>query len=179
MSQNKKIDKSAKVLFSVFKENNVDQLGSEVLSILSEISNESQKFKQFLSTKRIDINIKKEILSNIFLNILNQAQLDLVFCLLDNIDFNHLGLINNMYQKLVQDSTGHVNVTAVTANQLSESELSDLKSNISSKINTDISISNIEDKKILGGIKLKVGNTLIDGSLSTKLEKLKQSMINK
>ena len=46
MSQNKKIDKSAKVLFSVFKENNVDQLGSEVLSILSEISNESQKFKQ-------------------------------------------------------------------------------------------------------------------------------------
>ena len=179
MNQSKKIDKSAKVLFSVFKENNVDQLGSEVLSILSEISNESQKFKQFLSTKRIEINIKKEILSNIFLNILNQAQLDLVFCLLDNIDFNHLGLINNKYQKLVQDSTGHVNVTAVTANQLSESELSDLKSNISSKINTDISISNIEDKKILGGIKLKVGNTLIDGSLSTKLEKLKQSMINK
>ena len=179
MNQSKKIDKSAKVLFSVFKENNVDQLGSEVLSILSEISNESQKFKQFLSTKRIEINIKKEILSNIFLNILNQAQLDLVFCLLDNIDFNYLGLINNKYQKLVQDSTGHVNVTAVTTNQLSESELSDLKSNISSKINTDISISNIEDKKILGGIKLKVGNTLIDGSLSTKLEKLKQSMINK
>ena len=39
--------------------------------------------------------------------------------------------------------------------------------------------SNIEDKKILGGMKLKVGNTLIDGSVSTKLEKLKQSMINK
>ena len=47
------------------------------------------------------------------------------------------------------------------------------------KINMDISINNIEDKKILGGIKLQVGNTLIDGSLATKLEKLKQSMINK
>ena len=50
---------------------------------------------------------------------------------------------------------------------------------LKSKINTDISISNIEDKKILGGIKLKVGNTLIDGSLSTKLEKLKENMVNK
>ena len=179
MIQNKKIDKSAKVLFSVFKENNVDQLGSEVLTILSKISSKSQKFKQFLSTRRIELSKKKEILSNIFSELLNQTQLDLVFCLLDSIDFNYLESIDKKYQKLMQDSTGHINVTAVTVNKLSDSELSDLESNIKSKINTDVSVDNIEDKKILGGIKLKVGNTLIDGSISTKLEKLKQSMINK
>ena len=179
MSQNKKIDKSAKVLFSVFKENNVDQLGSEVLTILSKISSKSQKFKQFLSTRRIELSKKKEILSNIFSEILNQSQLDLIFCLLDSIDFNYLKSIDKKYQKLMQNSTGHVNVKAVTVNKLSESELFDLESSIKSKIKTDISIDNIEDKKILGGIKLKVGNTLIDGSISTKLEKLKQSMINK
>ena len=179
MNQNKKIDKSAKVLFSVFRENNVDQLGSEMLDTLSKISSSSKKFKQFLSTKRIELSIKKEILSNIFSGILNQFQLDLVFCLLDNIDFNYLESINRKYQKLIQDSKGHINVTAVTANQLTESDLADLKSNIKSKINGDISIDSLIDKTILGGIKLKVGNTLIDGSLSTKLEKLKQSMINK
>jgi len=179
MIQNKKIDKSAKVLFSVFKENNVDQLGSEVLTILSKISSKSQKFKQFLSTRRIELSKKKEILSNIFSETLNQSQLDLIFCLLDSIDFNCLELMDKKYQKLMQDSTGHINVTAVTVNKLSESELFDLESSIKSKINTDISINNIEDKKILGGIKLKVGNVLIDGSISTKLEKLKQSMINK
>ena len=60
MNQNKKIDKSAKILFSVFKENNIVDLGSEVLNILSDISSNSQKFKQFLSTKRIDLKIKRE-----------------------------------------------------------------------------------------------------------------------
>ena len=179
MIQNKKIDKSAKVLFSVFKENNVNQLGSEMLGILSKISSKSQKFKQFLLTKRIELNIKKEILSNVFNGILNQPQLDLIYCLLDNIDFKYLEAINKKYQKLIQDSIGFVNVTAVTVNKLNESELSNLETNIKSKINTNISIDNIKDKTILGGIKLKVGNTLIDGSLSTKLEKLKQSMINK
>ena len=179
MNQNKKIDKSAKVLFSVFKENNVDQLGSEMLTTLSKISSSSKKFKHFLLTKRIELNIKKEILSNIFSDILNQSQLDLVFCLLYSIDFNHLKSIDRKYQKLMQDFTGHVNVTAVTVNKLSELELSDLKFNIKSKINRDVSIDNIADKAILGGIKLKVGNTLIDGSLLTKLEKLKQSMVNK
>ena len=54
MNQSKKNDKSAKILFSVFKENNIVELGSEVLAILSKISNSSQKFKQFLSTKRIE-----------------------------------------------------------------------------------------------------------------------------
>tara|TARA_B100000029_G_scaffold233937_1_gene231218 strand:+ start:208 stop:747 length:540 start_codon:yes stop_codon:yes gene_type:complete len=179
MNQNKKIDKTAKVLFSVFKENNAVQLGSEVLNILSKISNDSQKFKQFLSTKRIELNTKKEILSNIFSEVLSQFQLDLVFCLIDNIDFNHLDLINGKYQKLMKDSTGYLNVMAVTVNQLSESELSDLKDSINLKVNNNISISNVVDNTILGGIKLKVGNTLIDGSLSTKLKKLKQSMVNK
>ena len=79
----------------------------------------------------------------------------------------------------MQDSSGYVNVTAVTVNQLNESELSDLKFNIKEKIDSDINIDNVVDNTILGGIKLKVGNTLIDGSLSTKLEKLKQSMVNK
>ena len=89
MNQNKKIDKTAKVLFSVFKDNNAVQLGSEVLNILSKISSKSQKFKQFLSTNRIELKVKKEILSNIFSEVLNQSQLDLVLCLLDNIDLNY------------------------------------------------------------------------------------------
>ena len=179
MNQNKKIDKSAKIIFSVFKENNVNQLGSEMLGILSEVSSGSQKFKQFLLTKRIELNIKKEILSNIFHNILNQDQLDLIFCLLENMDFKYLEAINKKYQKLMQESTGSINVIAVTVNQLNESELSDLKISIKTKINSDVNIDNIVDGTIIGGIKLKVGNTLIDGSVSTKLDRLKQSMVNK
>ena len=54
-----------------------------------------------------------------------------------------------------------------------------LKISVESKTNNKVSIKNIVDKSLLGGIKLKVGNTLIDGSISTRLEKLKQSMINK
>ena len=179
MNQNKKIDKSAKALFSVFQENKADQWGADILDLLSRLLSESPKFKQFILTKRINLNLKKEILSNNFSNILNQVQLDLIYCLLEKLDFKYLEAINKKYQKLMQDSIGYINVTAVTVNQLNESELSDLKSNIKEKVNSDINIDNIIDNTILGGIKLKIGNTLIDGSLSTKLEKLKQSMVNK
>ena len=179
MSQNKKIDKSAKVLFSVFEENKAHQWGVDILELLSNLTRKSPKFKQFMLTKRINLDLKKEILSNIFSDILNESQLNLVFCLLENVDFKCLEIINKKYQKLIAESTGKVNIKAVTVSQLTESDLLDLETQIKAKINTDFTLDNVVDKSIIGGIKLRVGNTLIDGSLSTKLEKLKISMINK
>ena len=41
----------------------------------------------------------------------------------------------------------------------------------SSKANFDV------DSKILGGIKVRIGNKIIDGSVSTKLKKIKQSLL--
>ena len=105
--------------------------------------------------------------------------MNLVFCLLENVDFKCLEIINKKYQKLIAESTGKVNIKAVTVSQLTESDLLDLETQIKAKINTDFTLDNVVDKSIIGGIKLRVGNTLIDGSLSTKLEKLKISMINK
>ena len=176
MSQNKKIDKSAKALFSVFEENKAHHWGVDILELLSNLISKSPKFKQFMLTKRINLDLKKEILSNIFSDNLNGSQLNLVFCLLENVDFKYLEIINKKYQKLIAESTGKVNIKAVTVSQLAESDLLDLETQIKTKINTDFTLDNVVDKSIIGGIKLKVGNTLIDGSLSTKLEKLKQSM---
>ena len=85
MSQNKKIDKSAKVLFSVFEENKAHQWGIDILELLSNLTSKYPKFKQFMLTKRINLDLKKEILSNIFSDILNESQLNLVFCLLECI----------------------------------------------------------------------------------------------
>ena len=61
MSQNKKIDKSAKVLFSVFEENKAHQWGIDILELLSNPTSKFPKFKQFMLTKRINLDLKKEI----------------------------------------------------------------------------------------------------------------------
>ena len=43
--------------------------------------------------------------------------------------------------------------------------------NDSSEANFDV------DSEILGGIKVRIGNKIIDGSISTKLKKIKQSLL--
>ena len=178
MNVKSKIDRYAKILFSISDTSEKYETVEEILNTLSTLCNKSQNFKQFLLTKRISSNLKKEILLSVFKDLLNESQIDIVIYLIEGIDLRHIKLINEKYKKLISDSRGNVNVEAVTAKELSDVDIADIQEKINSKITGSVTILNTIDKNIIGGIKLKVGNTLIDGSIKTKLDKLKQSMIN-
>jgi F-type H+-transporting ATPase subunit delta len=172
-----KIDRYAKILFSISDTSEKYESIEKILYILSTLCNTSLIFKQFLLTKRISSDLKKEILLSIFKDLINESEIDLIIYLMEGIDLRYIKLITEKYKKLISDSRGNVKVEVVTAEQLSNLDLTDIEEKINSKINGSVIISNTIDKNILGGIKLKVGNTLIDGSIKTKLDKLKQSMI--
>jgi len=172
-----KIDRYAKILFSISDTSEKYESIEKILYILSTLCNTSLNFKQFLLTKRISSDLKKEILLSIFKDLINESEIDLIIYLMEGIDLRYIKLITEKYKKLISDSRGNVKVEVVTAEQLSNLDLTDIEEKINSKINGSVIISNTIDKNILGGIKLKVGNTLIDGSIKTKLDKLKQSMI--
>ena len=178
MNLKSKIDRYAKILFSISDTSEKSESIENILNILSILCNKSQNFKQFLLTKRISSNLKKEILLSVFKDLLNESQIDIVIYLIEGIDLRYIKLINERYKKLISNSRGNVKVEAVTAKQLSDIDIADIQEKINSKISGSVTILNTIDKNIIGGIKLKVGNTLIDGSIKTKLDKLKQSMIN-
>ena len=177
MNVKSKIDRYAKILFSISDTSEKYESIEKILYILSTLCNTSLNFKQFILTKRISSDLKKEILLSIFKDLMNESEIDLVIYLMEGIDLRYIKLITEKYKKLISDSRGNVKVEVVTAEQLSNLDLTDIEEKINSKINGSVIISNTIDKNILGGIKLKVGNTLIDGSIKTKLDKLKQSMI--
>lgn len=177
MNVKSKIDRYAKILFSISDTSEKYESIEKILYILSTLCNTSLIFKQFLLTKRISSDLKKEILLSIFKDLINESEIDLIIYLMEGIDLRYIKLITEKYKKLISDSRGNVKVEVVTAEQLSNLDLTDIEEKINSKINGSVIISNTIDKNILGGIKLKVGNTLIDGSIKTKLDKLKQSMI--
>ena len=177
MNVKSKIDRYAKILFSISDTSEKYESIEKILYILSTLCNTSLNFKQFLLTKRISSDLKKEILLSIFKDLINESEIDLIIYLMEGIDLRYIKLITEKYKKLISDSRGNVKVEVVTAEQLSNLDLTDIEEKINSKINGSVIISNTVDKNILGGIKLKVGNTLIDGSIKTKLDKLKQSMI--
>ena len=62
--------------------------------------------------------------------------------------------------------------TVSNKSPINDNELYDLVSGIEKKLEKKIEMETIVDPDILGGVKFRIGNTIIDGSIATRLQKL-------
>ena len=68
-------------------------------------------------------------------------------------------------------------VTAYTAEKLDEDEINNISQVIESSMEKQVEMSTEIDESLLGGIKLRMDNLFIDGSLHGQLERLKIGLI--
>ena len=67
-------------------------------------------------------------------------------------------------------------MTITSAVDLSVNEVDKIKSSVESKLNKKIDATTEIDTNLIGGIKLRIGNTLIDNSISRRLNLLKSKL---
>ena len=80
------------------------------------------------------------------------------------------------FQALVADDKGEVVAEVTSAEKLSPAQLKDLAAALKTRVGKDVQLLSKIDSSILGGLTVKIGSTLIDNSLKTKLQNLKVSM---
>ena len=80
------------------------------------------------------------------------------------------------FEKLMAHHKGEVKAEVVSAHALTKTQLTALKKQLKSAIGQDVDIDATVDEAILGGLKVKVGSRMVDGSLKTKLQKIELAM---
>ncbi len=82
------------------------------------------------------------------------------------------------FTKVWQTERGQVEAEILSANELSRETVKLLKTYIAKHSGAEeIKVDEIVDKNILGGVVIKYGDKIIDGSLKAQLEGLKDRMI--
>ncbi|HMM48164.1 MAG TPA: ATP synthase F1 subunit delta [Miltoncostaeaceae bacterium] len=84
--------------------------------------------------------------------------------------------IADAFEELVARAEGRLNVEAITAVALPADLREQLSQRIASQTGRSITLSESVDPEILGGLVLKVGQALIDGSVRSRLDQLRQSL---
>lgn len=82
------------------------------------------------------------------------------------------------FKKLCADARGEINAEAISAHPLTEANVADLKTKIEGYIGKSVQLSTKVDADLLGGLIVKVGDTMIDSSLRTKLNRLQNAMLS-
>ena len=98
--------------------------------------------------------------------------------LLRNGRLTNLADINQSFAKVLEERAGFVSAKIVSARELSDKEKKDLKSNVEKMTGKKVSLDFDIDQNIIGGVVTTIGSTVYDGSIKTKLENLKQQLVN-
>jgi len=80
------------------------------------------------------------------------------------------------FGKLAAHHRGEVRAEAVSAAPLNDEQLRRLRGEIEGIVGKAVNLNTSVDPDLLGGLIVKVGSTMIDSSLRTKLNKLKSAM---
>ena len=82
------------------------------------------------------------------------------------------------YLEKYDTSRGILRAEAVTAVPLTDAQREKLAKNLSAKCGKRVTITNVIDPSILGGVKLRYGGTQLDDSVKTRLEAFEKSLAN-
>lgn len=93
-----------------------------------------------------------------------------------NRRLSQLGAIIRAFNLLAARHRGEISAEVTSAHPLDAGQVDALKANLRTRFGTDIAVESRVDLAILGGLVVKVGSQMIDGSIRTKLNTLAQAM---
>ena len=178
MKDLRQIKKYANALISV---SNSDNLADSIEALISfkNILKRFPELKYLLSSKRTSVDNKIKSTKNIFSKYYNDIAIEFICVLIEN---NDIAIYNDVLDKIIilielNSNTKKIQVTS--HKEYSGYDQSEILLALKNKFNIgDSSEANFDvDPRILGGIKVRIGNKIIDGSVSTKLKKIKQSLL--
>ena len=86
-------------------------------------------------------------------------------------------LLIKRFEYLVESDSSVIKVRITSHCQLGEEEIQRISSKIYDQLSKRGDVQTEIDPSLLGGIKLRVGNTLIDSSVSRRLHKLRDALV--
>ena len=88
-----------------------------------------------------------------------------------------LDKILEKFIKLTSEKKGKIDAILISSKELSHDEKNNINIEISKVVKSNIDFTYKIDKSLISGVKIQVGSLLIDTSVSNKLKRIKQSMI--
>ena len=156
-------------------ENAIDRVENELGQLKDEIVL-NLDLKKYLSDTAIQSTEKIKSM----LNILGEDStrsiktISAMIILFDALDYTEQIYLD--YIELTNHYKKQVSVEVISAIELDDKMLIEIKKDVDSKTGLDVRVKNTVDKSIIGGLLIKIGERIIDLSVKNKIEDLKTKL---
>lgn len=172
MSVTKAARRYAQSLLDVANEQKATKQVLDDCTLIAETVGGSRELQLFLKSPIIKSDKKLAALNELFfkkISSLSQAFIDII---VRKNRVEALGAIATEFIQAYKEQAGIIDVSVESASVLSKSELEALKKSLEAKTGKTVLLHASENKKLIGGLTVKVKDTVTDGSVKHKLESL-------
>lgn len=177
MSESITARRYAEALFQLGNEKNTLDKYVEELKLVHEVFKDNEQLYIFLKHPRVNHEKKKQLLTEVF----QDLQADVINTVQLLVERGHAEITPSVidhFLKMVNDAKGIADAKIYSVRELSDAEKQALKDSIKKRFNkADVQMESIIDTSLLGGLKIQVGNTILDGSVSGKLKRIKRNIV--
>jgi F-type H+-transporting ATPase subunit delta len=146
------------------------------LEEILELARNDARFSEFLASRVLPVAQRSASLERIFKGRVSDLTLRFLQILNEKGRLSHLPAIVAAYDKMVQDQFGRIEVDVYTASPISPDELRMIREQLQRALGREPIVRPYTDDAMLGGVKLQIGDRLIDGSLATRLRRLRDRL---
>jgi F-type H+-transporting ATPase subunit delta len=122
---------------------------------------------------------KKLVLNAAFSEKISPATLGFLNLLADKRRMELLGDAKQEFDNLLRADSNIVAANATTAVPLSTAQLAALEKALEQRTGKDIELTTSVDPSLMGGILVRIGDTVLDGTVKGKLDRLREQLLTK
>jgi F-type H+-transporting ATPase subunit delta len=154
----------------------IEEVNDELEQIV-ELARERREFARFLASPIVDRDARAESIRRIFDGRITDLTLRFLLILNDKGRLDRLEAAASAFDVLVQEAFGRVEVDVYTASVIGEDARSFIRDRIRTALGREPVLHTYADPDMIGGIKLRIGDRLIDGSVETRLRRLRSNLL--
>ncbi|HEY9712023.1 MAG TPA: ATP synthase F1 subunit delta [Chroococcales cyanobacterium] len=158
-----------------------DAEADRVLADLATVNNEIKATPDLgliLNHPSIKTEEKRKIILQLFSSKLKELTLRVLELLLDKRRLNLLPYIESQYKQLLNARKKIVGASLVCAEPLGDSAVANIKARLTEHLGKKLELEVKVDPSLIGGVILRLGDHVIDGSLKGKLANLERSLMS-
>ena len=177
MKPNRRVKKYADALLTVSKNLNCIPKTGYSLRIIVQIVKQEQVFRTFFYTQRINPLEKVNILKLVLGDLINPVVYEFFALLAERNEYQMFMSVATVYAKLQKESLNQIDVTAYSIERIDKDIISTIVRDVEKSTGKTVELRTQTDKDLLGGLKLRVGNTIFDGTIANQMMKMKKVLL--
>jgi len=169
----------AKAFLGAAKKGNLDEAVGELSSFVTDVLDPFPQLAAVFDSALVSHEEKAELLDRLFTGKMSDLLLNFLKVISRRGRLDIVRAIRQEVERQYDDLRGRVRVHLSTAVPLANGHSSTLTSSLAKLLGSEPVVDSSVDPALIGGLVLRVGDTVYDGSVARQLRQLREQMINR